>query len=92
MISRHFLQRPFGILVMIFASPSPGASIAFDFGPAELFSIMLLGLLAGGHDGQGARPLKGVAMTVTRPAVRHCRHRRQQRRACASLSGFIHAV
>jgi TctA family transporter len=37
--------------------------LAFSFGPSELFSIMLLGLLAGGTMSTGS-PVKGVAMTV----------------------------
>jgi TctA family transporter len=56
-----FFAASFGILVMIFASPIL-VKIAFDFGAAELFSIMLLGLLAGGTMAKGS-PLKGVAMT-----------------------------
>jgi len=51
-----------GIILMVFASPLL-VNIAFKFGPAELFSIMLLGLLAGGTMSSGA-PLKGAAMTV----------------------------
>src|SRR6478672_8915180 len=42
-----FFAASVGILVMIFASPLL-VSVAFKFGPTELFSIMLLGLLAGG--------------------------------------------
>jgi len=45
-----------------FASPLL-VKIAFRLGPAEIFSIMLLGLLAGGTLARGA-PLKGVAMTL----------------------------
>ncbi|OYD73686.1 UNVERIFIED_ORG: TctA family transporter [Burkholderia sp. CF145] len=56
-----FFAASVGILVMIFASPLL-VSIAFKFGPAELFSIMLLGLLAGGTMSRGS-PSKGVAMT-----------------------------
>jgi len=56
-----FFAASFGILVMIFASPLL-VSVAFKFGPAELFSIMLLGLLAGGTMSRGS-PTKGVAMT-----------------------------
>src|SRR3954463_1859762 len=40
-----FFAASVGILVMIFASPLLTA-VAFKFGPAEIFSIMLLGLLA----------------------------------------------
>lgn len=57
-----FFAASCGILVMIFASPLL-VKIAFKFGPAELFSIMLLGLLAGSTMSKGS-PLKGVAMTL----------------------------
>jgi putative tricarboxylic transport membrane protein len=57
-----FFAASFGIVVMIFASPLL-VSAAFAFGPTEIFSIMLLGLLCGGTMSKGS-PLKGVAMTV----------------------------
>ena len=57
-----FFAASFGIIVMIFASPLL-VGVAFKFGPAELFSIMLLGLLCGGTMSRGS-PLKGVAMTI----------------------------
>src|SRR5471032_3007494 len=57
-----FFAASFGIVVMIFASPLL-VKIAFDFGPAEIFSIMLLGLLAGATMARGS-PLKGIAMTI----------------------------
>jgi TctA family transporter len=57
-----FFAASFGILTMIFASPALVA-IAFKFGPTEMFSIMLLGLLAGATMSRGS-PLKGVAVTV----------------------------
>lgn len=57
-----FFAASVGIIVMIFASPLL-VSLAFKFGPAELFSIMLLGLVAGGTMSSGS-PLKGVSMTV----------------------------
>ncbi len=57
-----FFAASFGITVMVFASPLLVA-IAFKFGPTEIFSIMLLGLLAGSTMSRGS-PLKGVAMTV----------------------------
>ncbi len=57
-----FFAASVGIIVMIFASPLL-VSVAFKFGPSELFSIMLLGLLAGGTMSSGS-PLKGVSMTV----------------------------
>ncbi len=57
-----FFAASVGIIVMIFASPLL-VSVAFKFGPAELFSMMLLGLIAGGTMSHGSA-LKGVAMTV----------------------------
>jgi putative tricarboxylic transport membrane protein len=57
-----FFAASFGIMVMIFASPLL-VQIAFKFGPTEIFSIMLLGLLAGATMARGS-PLKGVAITV----------------------------
>ncbi len=57
-----FFAASFGIIVMIFASPLL-VKMAFEFGPTEIFSIMLLGLLAGGTMSRGS-PLKGVAMTI----------------------------
>jgi putative tricarboxylic transport membrane protein len=57
-----FFAASVGIVVMIVASPLL-VQIAFKFGPAEIFSIMLLGLLAGATMSRGS-PLKGVAMTV----------------------------
>jgi TctA family transporter len=57
-----FFAASVGIIVMIFASPLL-VTIAFNFGPAELFSIMLLGLIAGSTMSRGS-PIKGIAMTV----------------------------
>jgi putative tricarboxylic transport membrane protein len=57
-----FFAASCGIIVMIFASPLL-VSMAFKFGPAEMFSIMMLGLLCGGTMSRGS-PLKGIAMTV----------------------------
>jgi putative tricarboxylic transport membrane protein len=57
-----FFAASCGIVVMIFASPLL-VRIAFKFGPAELFSIMLLGLIAGGTMSKGSA-LKGIAMTA----------------------------
>ena len=57
-----FFAASFGITVMIFASPLL-VKFAFKLGPAEIFAIMLLGLLAGGTMARGSA-LKGVAMTV----------------------------
>ena len=57
-----FFAASVGIVVMIFLSPVL-VKVAFSFGPSELFSIMLLGLLAGGTMSTGSA-LKGVAMTL----------------------------
>ncbi len=57
-----FVAASFGITMMVFFSPIL-IGIAFKFGPAEIFSIMLLGLLAGSTMSHGS-PLKGVAATV----------------------------
>src|SRR5579862_8402557 len=57
-----FFAASFGIIVMIFASPLL-VRVAFKFGPTEIFSIMLLGLLAGATMARGS-PIKGVAMTT----------------------------
>lgn len=57
-----FFAASVGITVMVFASPLL-VKVAFAFGPAELFSIMLLGLIAGGTMSRGSA-LKGMAMTV----------------------------
>jgi TctA family transporter len=57
-----FFAASIGILIMVFASPWLTA-MAFKFGPAEIFSIMLLGLVAGATMSRGS-PLKGVAMTL----------------------------
>ncbi len=57
-----FFAASVGIIVMIFLSPLL-VEVAFKFGPTEICSIMLLGLLAGATMSRGS-PLKGVAMTV----------------------------
>jgi putative tricarboxylic transport membrane protein len=57
-----FIAASFGIIVMVFASPLL-TQIAFKFGPTEIFSIMLLGLLAGATMSRGS-PLDGLAMTI----------------------------
>jgi TctA family transporter len=57
-----FVAASIGILVMVFCSPLL-VDVAFKFGPAELFSIMLLGLLAGSTMAKGSA-VKGVAMTL----------------------------
>src|ERR1700712_4119411 len=57
-----FFAASVGIIVMIFLSPFL-VQVAFKFGPTEICSIMLLGLLAGATMSRGS-PLKGGAMTV----------------------------
>jgi len=57
-----FFASSVGIVVMIFAAPPLGRA-ALQFGPAELFSIMLLGLVVGATMSRGS-PVKGIAMTV----------------------------
>jgi putative tricarboxylic transport membrane protein len=52
----------FGIMQMVVLAPYI-ARIAFQFGSAEICSLMLLGLLAGSTLAKGS-PLKGVAMTL----------------------------
>lgn len=57
-----FFAASVGILVMVFFSPLL-VKVAFKFGPADIFSIMLLGLLAGSTMSKGSAA-KGVAMTL----------------------------
>jgi len=57
-----FVGASWGITEMIFLSPVL-VTVALKFGPAEICSLMLLGLLAGSTLARGS-PLKGVAMTV----------------------------
>jgi TctA family transporter len=57
-----FVGASWGITEMIFLSPLL-VRAALLFGPAEVCSLMLLGLLAGSTLARGS-PLKGVAMTV----------------------------
>lgn len=57
-----FVGASFGITEMVFFSPIL-TRIAFEFGPAEICAIMLLGLLAGATLSRGS-PLKGIAMTA----------------------------
>lgn len=57
-----FFAASVGIIVMVFASPLL-VRVAFKFGPAEICSIMVLGLLCGGTMSRG-EPIKGVAMTI----------------------------
>lgn len=57
-----FFAASVGIAVMVFFSPLL-VDMAFKFGPAEVFSIMMLGLLAGATMSKGSA-IKGVAMTL----------------------------
>ena len=57
-----FVGASFGIVEMIFFAPAL-VEVAFQFGPADICSLMLLGLLAGSTLARGSA-LKGVAMTV----------------------------
>ena len=57
-----FVGASWGITEMIFLAPVL-VVVALKFGPAEICSLMLLGLLAGSTLARGS-PLKGVAMTV----------------------------
>ena len=78
-----FVGASWGITEMIFLSPIL-VVVALKFGPAEICSLMLLGLLAGSTLARGS-PLKGVAMTVLRPADRHRRQRHRNRHAAIHL-------
>jgi len=57
-----FMGASFGITEMIFLAPFL-VKVALQFGPAEVCSLMLVGLLAGSTLARGS-PLKGIAMTV----------------------------
>src|SRR3974390_2793808 len=57
-----FVGASWGITEMIFLAPVL-VRVAMEFGPAEICSLMLLGLLAGSTLARGS-PVKGVAMTV----------------------------
>lgn len=57
-----FFGASFGIVEMIFLAPVL-VKVAMEFGPAEICSLMLLGLLAGSTLAKGS-PLKGVGMTT----------------------------
>src|SRR5882724_8985167 len=57
-----FIGASFGITEMIFLAPFL-VQMALKFGPAEVCSLMLVGLLAGSTLAKGS-PLKGIAMTV----------------------------
>src|SRR5580693_7208689 len=57
-----FFAASFGIMEMTFLAPVL-VQVALKFGPSEVCSLMLLGLLAGSTLARGS-PIKGVAMTV----------------------------
>ena len=57
-----FFGASFGIVEMIFLAPFL-VKVALQFGPAEICTLMLLGLLAGSTLAKGS-PLRGVTMTV----------------------------
>jgi putative tricarboxylic transport membrane protein len=57
-----FFASSVGVIVMMFAAPLL-VRAALQFGPADLFSIMLLGLIVGATMSRGS-PVKGIAMTV----------------------------
>ena len=57
-----FIGASWGITEMVFLAPVL-VDLALQFGPADICSLMLLGLLAGSTLARGS-PIKGVAMTV----------------------------
>jgi putative tricarboxylic transport membrane protein len=57
-----FVGASWGITEMVFLSPIL-VRVALQFGPAEICTLMLLGLLAGSTLARGS-PIKGVCMTV----------------------------
>lgn len=57
-----FIGATIGILLMMLFAPAL-VEVAFQFGPAEYFSLMLLGLLAASTLTTGS-PIKGVAMVA----------------------------
>ncbi|HVA35628.1 MAG TPA: tripartite tricarboxylate transporter permease [Stellaceae bacterium] len=57
-----FVGASWGITEMVFLAPLL-VKLALQFGPAEICSLMFLGLLAGSTLARGS-PIKGVAMTV----------------------------
>src|SRR5437899_403050 len=62
-----FIGASWGITEMIFLAPLL-VRVALQFGPAEVCSLMLLGLLAGSTLARGS-PVKGIAMTVLGPLI-----------------------
>src|SRR5712672_3907886 len=61
-VMASFVGASWGITEMVFLSPLL-VQVALKFGPSEVCSLMLLGLLAGSTLARGS-PIKGVAMTV----------------------------
>ena len=61
-VMSSFVGASWGITEMIFLSPIL-VVVALQFGPAELCTLMLLGLLAGSTLARGS-PIKGISMTV----------------------------
>src|ERR1700740_1096558 len=59
-----FVGASWGITEMIFLAPVL-VKVALQFGPTEICSLMLLGLLAGSTLARGS-PLKGISMTLVR--------------------------
>ena len=57
-----FVGASFGIVEMIFFAPLL-VGVALKFGPADICSLMLLGLLCGSTLARGS-PIKGIVMTV----------------------------
>jgi putative tricarboxylic transport membrane protein len=57
-----FIGASFGITEMVFFAPFL-TKVALEFGPVEICSIMLLGLLAGSTLSKGS-PIRGIAMTT----------------------------
>ena len=60
-------------------APPLGIEVAFKFGPAEYFSLMVLGLVGAVVLASGSLP-KGHRHDHPRPAAGHGRHRRELRR------------
>jgi putative tricarboxylic transport membrane protein len=61
-VGASFVGASFGIILMIFFAPVL-VKVALNFGPVEVCSLMLLGLLAGSTLAKGSA-LKGITMTV----------------------------
>jgi putative tricarboxylic transport membrane protein len=80
-----FVGGSIGILIMMLFSPMIAAA-ALQFGAAEYFAMMLLGLVAASTISIGS-PIKGIAMVVL-GLCSACRHRREHGRGRASPSAF----